>query len=195
MAERLGVPKEIPPYVPFLPHSKMIYLIYHNVFSYITPVDMDHYYSDLSQRNKLSDYDAVLVNLWGGRAPFHRLARLQGYSDHPFECEYHQAGGKTVEVPESLRDKKVLIVDDSVERGNTIKKIFGLVGPGSRAVVSVILRGVPMQVLDPRVDAAVLIDNVKVAGSGMDAGLLHERNFFREYEGVVVVPNEYQRIP
>lgn len=177
-----------PEYIPFPDSPRKIKMLDHEVYNYVSPAEMDTYVKALSERNNFRDYDAVLVNLWGGWELFNDLRKLQKYPKWPYMCEYHHGGVETIPVDPVLRRKKVLIVDDSSESGLTIHEILRRVGNESKVVVALTLDGVPGKIFDPRIDSAVIVDNISVAGKGKDAHIPGEKQLFRQYRGVVAIP-------
>lgn len=156
---------------------------------------MNTYIGALSDRVNLRDYDKIVVNLFGGLELFHDLAAIQDYPEPPHLVRYTRTDSKKgvaeiIPVGYSLKNKKVLLVEDILDRGWTIQEIMKNLGPGSRAAVAVTKRGIKGQILDGRVDTAAIIDNVWVAGKGMDAGFEGEGQIFRRYRGIVAVPQK-----
>jgi hypothetical protein len=172
------------PYVPFPPDAQRIKILDYSVYKYIDRENMTRLVKNLSDHVKLTDFDEVLVNRDGGHKLFYELSRLQNYQKYPYQCEYHRRGRETTPVDSLLRHRKVLVVDDSLESGITLAEIFRFVGPESRAVVVAILGDTQ----NPRVDAAVRIDMMNVAGYGGDHGERRHREFFRQLGEIVAIP-------
>lgn len=189
MNERLQI-SEIP-HVHFPQNPEKINIAGFEVFKYIDGLDMKKYIKALSDRNNLRDYDQVLVNWRGGWELFTTLKDLQGYWKWPSICEYHRTKygvSVTKPVDNSLRSKKVLLVDDIFDRGKTILEILRSLGSESKAVVAVWKEGVPGQIKDPRVDAGVIVDDKWLGGWGMNMGFDNEKEIFRKHSGIVVKP-------
>lgn len=179
------------PYAPFPKHPEKTNIVDFEVYKYIEADQMDKYIKDLSDRNSLRNYDQVLVNWRGGWDLFIGLKNIQGYKKWPYICEFHRTDAGisiTKPVDSSLKNRKVLVVDDVFDRGLTINSIFDFVGQESRAVVAVWKDGVAGQIDNPRVDAAVITDNKWLGGVGMNMGLKGEKEILRRYSGIVVKP-------
>ncbi len=179
------------PHVAFPKNPKKINILGFEVYKYIGPDQMDKFIEVLSDRNNLRDYDAVLVNLWGGLELFKDLRRLQNYPKWPYMAKIARTDLGVREVfpiDNNLKRKKVLIVDDILDRGWTLQEMFRHVGPDSRAVVAVTKIGIKGQILDPRVDSAVSVDDRWLGGKGMNIGYPGEEQLFRQYRGIVVKP-------
>lgn len=193
MVERINQ-QEIP-YIPFPDKPEEMNVRGYTVYKYIDPPVMDSYIKALSERVNLRDYDEVLVNLWGGLELFHDLATIQRYLSAPYLIRYTRTDSgsgvaEIIPVHPSFKNKKVLLVEDILDRGWTIQEIMKQLGPGSRAAVAVTKKGIKGQILDGRVDTAAFIDDVWVAGKGMDASLEGEGELFRRYRGIVGVPQK-----
>lgn len=177
------------PYVRFPENPQKIKIGDFEVFKYIDEPDIDKYIKALSDRNNLRNYDAILLNLWGSWELYKDLSRLQKFSKWPYMCEYHRTDSGVREdhpVDPHLLNKKVLLVEDIQDRGYTIQAILKKLGKGSRAAVVTTKFGVPGQILDDRVDSAVLLDDKWFGGKGMNMGFPGEKLIFRQYRGIVV---------
>lgn len=182
MSVERGSKGEIP-YVPFPQNPERITIGGFEVVKYIPSEQMALFIDKLSQRNPMREFDEVLVNWRGGWELFVELKNRQNYRKWPYQCEFHRHGRITMPVEKFLYNKKVLIVDDSSESGLTLKEIFRWVGPESQAVVAVARLNSSYH--DPWVDSAVIVDDVKWGGMGMDIGLPGEKQIFRQYRGIV----------
>lgn len=181
------------PYIPFPDNPQKIKVHGYTVYKYISAAAMNSYIGDLSEKVNLREFDNVIVNLFGGLELFWDLATLQDYPNPPSMVRYIRTDsgvGEVIPVHPSLKNKKVLLIEDILDRGLTIQEILKHLGEGSRCVVAVTKKGIKDQILDERVDSAAFIDNVWVAGKGMDAGFKDEGSTFRHYRGLVAVPQK-----
>ncbi|QQG41186.1 MAG: hypothetical protein HYV90_03330 [Candidatus Woesebacteria bacterium] len=179
------------PYVRFPEDPKIITVGDFKVFEYVNPSEMAKYVKILSDKVKLDNFDAVLVNMKGGMFLFESLSRLQGYSKNPVKIEYHRpenAYGATIvtPVPPELRNLKLLTVDDIYDSGGVFRAIMADSGPSSEAVAFVTKTGIPNQIQIPNMTIGLKIDDKWVGGCGMDLGVPDEENTFRNYPGLVV---------
>lgn len=193
MAERIR--QQDIPYIPFPENPQEIQVHGYTVYKYITAAAMNTYIRALSEKVNLRDYDEIVVNLFGGLELFHDLAEIQRFLKPAHLVRYTRTDSgsgvaEVVPVHPSFKNKKVLLVEDILDRGWTIQEIMKQLGPGSRAAVAVTKKGIKGQILDGRVDTAAIIDDVWVAGVGMDAGFDGEGQLFRRYRGIVAVPQK-----
>lgn len=161
------------------------------VNEYISPSEMDARIEMLSNKVSLKKYDAVLVNMNGGKFLFDKISRLQGYEKDPVLIEYHRPpegyGAKVViPVPPEFMDKNALVIDDIYDSGGVLSAIMKDVGPESQALALITKNGIPNQIQIPNILIGMKIDSKWIGGCGMDLGVDGEKNVFRDHPGIVV---------
>ena len=178
-----------PPFYPLPEFPKTLSLDGIPVAEYISPEKLDRNLRFLSQKVRLKDYAAVVVNLSGGWPLYLRLVRLQNFIPTTHTVEYHRSkngysADVVVPIPGFLAGEKILIVEDVYDTGGTLKAMFEH-APHADAVVVVRKIGIPNQIPVPRVKAAVITQNAWLGGMGMNFGAGFPRNFPRNYPGIV----------
>lgn len=179
------------PYFPFSENPNQIDISGFDVLSYIPPEKMNEYIGSLSEKIKLKNFDYVLVNMNGGKYLFEKLSEQQNYQKSPIEIEYHRPEGGfgakvDIPIPETVKGKKCLVVDDIYDTGGVLQAIMSELSDNSEAVVIVTKRDIQNQIPINNLHVGVKIDNVWIGGCGMDLGKEGEGEVFRNYPGIVV---------
>ncbi len=179
------------PYLPFSENPNQIDISGFDVLSYIPPEQMSEYINGLSERIKLKNFDFVLVNLNGGKYLFDKLSQIQNYLKNPVQIEYHRPDGGfgakiDIPVPEEVKGKKCLVIDDIYDTGGVLKAIMSELSADSQAAVIVTKRDIQNQIPIENLSIGVKIDKVWVGGCGMNLGVEAEGDIFRNYPGIVV---------
>jgi len=179
------------PYIPFSENPDQIDISGFDVLSYISPEQMHKCIEALSEKVKLDNFEYVLVNMNGGKYLFDKLAELQNYQKKSVEIEYHRPDGGfgakiDIPIPEEVKNRKCLVVDDIYDTGGVLKAIMSELSPDSQAVVIVTKRDIQNQIPIGNLSIGVKIDNDWIGGCGMDLGKDAEGEIFRNYPGIVV---------
>ena len=179
------------PYLPFSEKPDQIDISGFDVLSYILPEQMDKILESLSEKVQLKNFDYVLINMNGGKYLFDKLAKLQNYTTEPVLIEYHRPEGGfgakiDIPIPEKVKSKKCLVVDDIYDTGGVLKAIMSELSDDSEAVVIITKKDIQNQIPINNLSIGVRIDNVWIGGCGMDLGKEGEKDIFRNYPGIVV---------
>jgi len=179
------------PYVPFSTNPEVECINSFDVLKYLSPEQMSNYIKGLSDKVKFDKFEAVLVNMNGGKFLFDQIAKLQNYQKPPILIEYHRPDGGfgakiDIPVPEEIKGKYALVVDDIYDTGGVLRQIMSELSTNSQAVVLVTKKDIQDQIAIKNIHIGVKIDNVWIGGCGMDLGVANEQEVFRSYPGIVV---------
>ena len=181
--------------LPALP--ELINLEGYPVISYVHPQVMANFLLALSRTVSLKDFDAILVNLNGGRFLFDFLCQSQNLSPHDLpvaEIEYHRpANGYSADIVTPVPDwckqtEKVLGIDDILDTGGVLSAIATEV-PQAAFAIAVWKPDIPNQIRVPNpTRIAFRSVNRWLGGVGMNLGDPYPLDFPRLYAGLVIKP-------
>lgn len=185
------------PHIAFPDNPSMIHVGGYDVFDYIDIWATKKIIDRLAEQINFSDYEGVIVNMNGGRFLATTLMSAKGYTGSYSQVEYHRPKSGvgveiTIPVPEALKGKRCLVIDDVSDRGDTFIGILESLSPDSTCVALVSKKDIPNKKDVPNLLIGVLIDGyVWIGGCGMDIGLEGEKEMFRNWPGIVVkIPKE-----
>lgn len=182
------------PYISFPNPPKKIMLDGHEVYDYIHPEIMKGLIDNLCKKIILEDFDAVLVNMKGGKYLYDEIVKRKGEPKRMDLIEYHRPEkgfGAIVVIPVSrdLYGKKCLKVDDILDSGGVNFEIGKNLSTDSTSVFVVRKRGINNQINLENKIVAVEIDDVWVGGCGMNLeseGDDLPKDFSRECPRIIV---------
>ncbi len=182
------------PYFPFPENPELITIGKYKVYEYIKPMEMENYIKQLAELVNFNDYDHVFVNMEGGMFLFKELSKLKNYSKIPVLIEYHRPNNGfganiTTPVPDELKGTKGLVIDDIYDSGGVLRAILAELSPKSSAITLLTKKGIAGQIPIPGIKIGLSVDNVWIAGCGMDMGFDREKDTIRNYPGIVVKSN------
>lgn len=190
-------PDNITEYYPFPKDPSLIRYDTEYAYKYLEPFEVNRITKRLAERIIFSQYDAVLVNMVGGFPLFKDLATRNGFTGAHIEIEYHRPddgiGSRIVKpVPEFLRNKKCLVIDDIADRKTTFISILEILSDQSMCVALVTKRDIPNQEYIKNIMIGAELDNKWLAGKGMNIDYTGDQFYkpgaFRNYGGIVARP-------
>lgn len=182
------------PYISFPRFPNKITIDGHMVNDYLHPDIMSRLIDNLCKKINLNDFEAVLVNMKGGKYLYDEIVKRKGEPKRMEVIEYHRPEkgfGAIVVIPVSrdLYNKKCLLVDDILDSGGVSNEIGKNLSADSASVFVVKKRGIVNQIEINNKLVAVEIDDVWVGGCGMNLETLGDglpKDFSRDYPGIIV---------
>lgn len=194
-----GTPENEIPYYPFPNNPKLIKFDGGFAYEYLSEKQINRVIRDLAAKIDFKQFDAVIVNREGGLPIYEDIAAINQYNGVPTLVEYHRpdngiGSNITVPVPNELLGKKCLLFDDIADRKTTFKSMLENLSKESLCVSLTTKRGVPNQEHINNIFIGVELDNVWLAGKGMNIDYtgdpFYSKDAFRYYPGIVARPSD-----